>query len=191
MFSKISRYRNLPELIGTDALGRAIRTKDLRPAPDAPAILRHILADTDRLDHLAYKYYREPRKWWRIADANGDFPDPLALLGQGARATGKFPLSGPGREPALQADLRALPGIVDVAREEALELVPRVVVEAGQPVEITIEAREPALVIVYNRFVIERFAIMDRFEAHGFDRVPPLPVGRAGKSIAIPRDGAG
>lgn len=191
MFAKNSRYRNLPELIGTDTLGRSIRTKDLRLAPEAPPVLLHSLADTDRLDHLGYKYYREPRKWWRIADANPDFPDPLALLGQGSQVTGKFPLRGPGGEAALQADLRGRAGIADVAREESVALVPVVVLEAGQPVEIITEAREVRLAIAYNRFVIDRFAILDRFEAHGFDRVPPEPVGRVGKPLNIPRDGGG
>jgi hypothetical protein len=193
MFAKISRYRNLPELIGTDGPGRSIRTKDLRPLPDAPAVLLHSLADSDRLDHLAYKYYRQPRKWWRIADANPDFPNPLALLGQAATVTEKFPLrNGPPEAEALvQADLRGRPGVADVVREESAEPVPRVVLVSGHPVGIFAEERAARLVIAYNRFAIDRFALMDRIEAHGFDRVPPEPVGRVGKPVNIPRDGAG
>ena len=36
----------------------------------------HTIMDGDRLDMLAYRYYRDSKKWWIIADAN-DVGDTL------------------------------------------------------------------------------------------------------------------
>ena len=191
MFQKNSRYRGLPDRIGTDPRGRGILTKELRPLPDMAGELQHAVQDIDRLDHLAYKYYRESRKWWRICDANPDYPLPLSLLGQDAMVTEKFPLQGGQADNRAQllAGLRARAGVADVAWEEGWEIVQVTVLEAGQPVEIASERARIRLVIRYNRFATDRFALMDAIEAQGFDRVPPEPVGRVGKPIIIPRDG--
>jgi hypothetical protein len=58
-----------------------------REIPDATPVLEHTLKSTDRLDSLALQYYNDPRKWWRILDANpeilcgADISDP-SLLGR-------------------------------------------------------------------------------------------------------------
>jgi len=39
----------------------------------------------DRLDLLAYRFYRSARKWWLIADANPDHMHPDELLVPGSR----------------------------------------------------------------------------------------------------------
>ena len=79
MFSKISRYRNLPDVDRrrTRAAVRSPR-RTLRLLPDGdrrPSGTRS--TQGDRLDQLAYTYYGQPRKWWRICDANPEFLSPL------------------------------------------------------------------------------------------------------------------
>ena len=82
MFSKISRYRAVPDVAAADAQGRVRLTKDLRPLPDVRGQFLHTVDAGDRLDLLAYRYYGQSVKWWRICDANPEFLSPLALLGQ-------------------------------------------------------------------------------------------------------------
>jgi hypothetical protein len=38
----------------------------------------HILSQGERLDHIAYNYYQDPERFWRICDANrAMWPDEL------------------------------------------------------------------------------------------------------------------
>ncbi len=91
MFSRISRYRTFPDIVTTDAEGRTLVSKTLRPASQAPGTFRHTVEEADRLDHLAYKYYQQPRKWWRISDANPEFLSPLGFAGEGTGSHRSFP----------------------------------------------------------------------------------------------------
>jgi hypothetical protein len=93
MFSKISRYRTLPNIVTADGKSRALESKGLRLLPEVSGEFLHTVEDVDRLDHLAYKYYKQPRKWWRICDANPDFMAPQALLGKYPVKTVRFYLS--------------------------------------------------------------------------------------------------
>ncbi len=70
MFFKGSRYENVGDAQFTDAQGRVIRYKKIRFIPDTPARFNHLVSQSDRLDLLAFRYYRDPLKFWRIADAN-------------------------------------------------------------------------------------------------------------------------
>lgn len=79
MFSRISRYRKLADVVTTDAKGRKLASKSLRLPPEVSGTFLHTVEEVDRLDHLAYKYYKQPRKWWRICDANPEFMSPQAL----------------------------------------------------------------------------------------------------------------
>jgi hypothetical protein len=65
----------------------------LRSFPEVTGIFFHTIEDSDRLDHLANKYYNRPRKWWRICDANPEFMLPQALLGKTPLITQGFPIS--------------------------------------------------------------------------------------------------
>ena len=87
----ISRYEPLPDIVTTDARGRTLASRTLRPLPQDSGTLRHIVEDADRLDQLAYRYYREPRKWWRLLDANPEFLSPQALLGKDPSSPTGFP----------------------------------------------------------------------------------------------------
>jgi len=80
MFSKGSRYRNLPESSALTAQGERLRGKELRVIPPRPGRFLHLVRDGDRLDLLAFKYYGDPAKWWQIADANPEFEFPPDLL---------------------------------------------------------------------------------------------------------------
>ena len=108
MFSKISRYRKLPDEVTTDAKGRTLESKSLRLLPEVSGEFLHTVEEVDRLDHLAYKYYKQPRKWWRICDANPEFMSPQALLGKEPIVTVLFPVEWVGSEPLWSDLLRKL-----------------------------------------------------------------------------------
>lgn len=114
MFSKLSRYRKLPDVVTTDAKGRALRSKSLRLLPEVSGDFFHTVEEIDRLDHLAYKYYRQPRKWWRICDANPAFMSPQGLLGGEPLVTARFPLAFTGPHPPWSELLQALSETVGV-----------------------------------------------------------------------------
>jgi hypothetical protein len=93
MFSKFSRYRKLPDDVIADARGRSWPSKALRLLPQVSGDFMHTVEEIDRLDHLAFKYYQQPTKWWHICDANPDFMSPLALLGTEPLVTTRFTLA--------------------------------------------------------------------------------------------------
>lgn len=80
MFTKGSRYRNLSELVFLTAEGERVRGKVLRLIPERESNVMHTVKGGDRLDLLAYKYYRDTSKWWQISDANPERPFPVDLL---------------------------------------------------------------------------------------------------------------
>ncbi|MGD8590145.1 MAG: hypothetical protein PVG22_15075 [Chromatiales bacterium] len=70
MFSKDSRYLQArPFCFDAD---EPVSFSGVRPRPIGPAsgVIEHTLRAWDRLDQLAAYYYNDPRKWWRILDAN-------------------------------------------------------------------------------------------------------------------------
>lgn len=117
MFSKISRYRNEPEEVTVDAKGRVLASKRLRLLPQATGQFLHSIEEGDRLDHLAFKYYKQPRSWWQIADANPAFISPHTMLGNEPLTEGIFNIVWQGPTPPwsrLLQVLRQERGIVDV-----------------------------------------------------------------------------
>lgn len=70
MFFKGSRYEKVGNAQFTDAQGRVIQYKKIRWIPNTPARFNHLVLQGERLDLLAYRYYRDPLKFWHIADAN-------------------------------------------------------------------------------------------------------------------------
>ena len=117
MFSKISRYRKLPNVVTLDARSRALESKSLRLTPEVPTQTQHILEGSDRLDQVAYKYYQQPRNWWRICDANAEFDSPRALFGKSVTVTGHFHLERTGPTPFwpdLRRTIAALEGVMAV-----------------------------------------------------------------------------
>lgn len=99
LFSQVSRYRKLPDVVVVDSAGRATTSKGFRLLTPAGGTFTHTVSDTDRLDHLAFKYYDQPRDWWRIMDANPGFLSPDSLIGTDRFVTTQVPLSWDGSSP--------------------------------------------------------------------------------------------
>ena len=76
MFFDGSRYLRVADATFTDCGGRVLPLKATRESVATDGALSYQVRAGDRLDTLANKFYRDPRKWWLIADAN---PDVLAL----------------------------------------------------------------------------------------------------------------
>ena len=70
MFFKGSRYEKIGELERTDATGRRIRYKATRFIPNTPASAPYVVKQGDRIDRVAFRWLRDPERFWRICDAN-------------------------------------------------------------------------------------------------------------------------
>lgn len=191
MFVKGSRYRKVVDDVTTDVKGRTLPAKSFRAPPQVQGTFLHTVTQGDRLDQLAYQYYQEPRKWWRICDANPAFLSPQALLGQATLVTARFPVSWAGLAPPwgllLQA-LRSQVGVEDVMLEE------------GEPGGNA--TNEQTLRVIFNRVNISveeiSAAIMAALAGLPNDLKPCEPqvtspeiVGQVGKPIVIPPDTIG
>ncbi len=71
MFIKGSRYYQLETVAATDGAGRSVRAVKLRrlPATSGAATVVH---DGDQLDVVSAGRYRDPTRFWHIADANSE-----------------------------------------------------------------------------------------------------------------------
>jgi hypothetical protein len=70
MFFKGSRYSNVDEETVKDKDDREVRYKKIRFIPATEAYMVHSVNQGERPDHIAFKYYRDPERFWRICDAN-------------------------------------------------------------------------------------------------------------------------
>lgn len=134
MFSRISRYRLLPDEATPDARGFTVAWKSLRLVPPTPGTFLHTVEEADRLDHLGVRYYTQPRDWWRIADANPGQLSPWALLGKEPRATVRIPVAWLGYDApwaALLATLREVPGVERALAGTDDALLPSAIVTEG------------------------------------------------------------
>jgi len=80
MFFRGSRYEVVlnAEMMAAD--GRVIRYKRIRFIPVVHGVFSYLVAQGDRLDLIAYKFYKDPEQFWRICDANLAFiPDDLVV----------------------------------------------------------------------------------------------------------------
>ena len=191
MFSKISRYRKLSEVVTIDTRGRELESKNLRLLPEVSGKFEHIVEEVDRLDHLAFKYYKQPRNWWRICDANPEFISPQALLGKEPLVKQRFPLNynGPETEPpwaGLLAQLGVTVGVEDVQVEEEMELVPEIQEINSEQVTVIVERFHRAVVITYNQMNTGIAELSELIANAGFEVSEPLNIGRVGKKIIIP-----
>lgn len=71
MFARGSRYEQTRPYV-TDGETPGFRGVRPRPIAPTPGVLEHTLRAWDRLDLLALYYYNDPKRWWRIVDANPD-----------------------------------------------------------------------------------------------------------------------
>jgi len=83
MFFDGSRYLRVADCTVEAQDGTRHTLKATREPPPTQVALTYQVKEGDRLDLLAYKFYRNPRKWWLIADANPDCMSPEALLAPG------------------------------------------------------------------------------------------------------------
>jgi hypothetical protein len=78
MFFRGSRYAKVEDAKLTTADGREVTYRKTRFTPPTAARLGHVLDEGERLDHIAWRYYRDPERYWRICDANATlWPDDL------------------------------------------------------------------------------------------------------------------
>ena len=79
MIGRRSRYARTPTIERITADGEKRVLVDLREVPAPIAHHVHVVVPGERLDHLAQRYYRDPGRYWRIADAS-DEVDPFELV---------------------------------------------------------------------------------------------------------------
>ena len=179
---KTSRYRADPAVTGPDAHGRVTMARDGRALPTTTGAFRHVVADGDRVDQLAEKYYGEPLSWWQICDANPQFLSPWALLGQEPVVNAGFTIT-PGDIGwealwgKLFAKLSALPGVEGVTLDDNPESDP-----AGPTHRI---------VVTYNRLTLSTRALTEAITESGFSVEETSVTSRLGKQIVIPPAGSG
>lgn len=65
-----------------DGLGGTHPLLDLREIPFARGVLQFTPTDSDRLDLLAWRFYRDPTRFWRICDASS-LLDPFDVVAPG------------------------------------------------------------------------------------------------------------
>lgn len=82
MIFKGSRYEKVGVYQVTDTSGQTAQALKIRFIPPTPAGYLHTFTADERLDLLAFQFYRNPEKFWLIADANTEM-DPDDLLDPG------------------------------------------------------------------------------------------------------------
>ncbi len=83
MIDRKSRYRTTPVLTVDDGRGATQPLLDLRETPPTHRACCEITpTDSDRLDLLACRYYRDATRFWRICDASTEL-DPFDVLAPG------------------------------------------------------------------------------------------------------------
>ncbi|GAC1614697.1 MAG: hypothetical protein NVS4B11_00470 [Ktedonobacteraceae bacterium] len=77
MFDSTSRYYKLPttkmDITNADGSIRQVTYVQRRIIPSTDGqttVIKHIVAQEDRLDNLAARYLGDPLQFWRICDAN-------------------------------------------------------------------------------------------------------------------------
>lgn len=82
MIFKGSRYQNTGTYQAVNSAGLTVTAIRIRVTPPTPAGYFHTFTAGQRLDTLAYMFYRNPEKFWLIADANSEM-DPEDLIQPG------------------------------------------------------------------------------------------------------------
>lgn len=197
MFSELSRYNDLDDVVAPDAKGRQLKSRSIRLNPDVTGDFSHKVEEKDRLDHLAYTFYKESCKWWRVCDANPAFKSPPALLGKEPVVTTRFPITYTHTDETVKPPwyklvrrLNRMAGVENVHFSRRAGMMGKTVSHQGQTVEIQVEIFETAFTVVYNRVSVtkEEIAAAMENEDSGFRVGEPEDTGRLGKDIVIPPD---
>jgi hypothetical protein len=199
MATRYSRYREPPVALAADARGRTPATTPFRALPEVAGTFRHVVAEGERLDQIAFRYYEEPTVWWRICDANPQFVSPLALLGQDSVGAARFRLRGKATEPPPDWAMvkRALTGIVGVeyvAVDEDMEYVTvkrtvNVPPLGPRTVPVVEEHFRRSLVVRFNRTATSAHDLYTAITAAGVNVDSPADTGQLGRQIVIPPPG--
>ena len=142
MFSKSSRYRNLPESSPVNAQDERLRGKELRLLPPTPGRFLHTVHENDRLDLLAFKYYGDTTRWWQISDANPEWAFPPDLLDRGPAAEELLVMRPVGFAERVDELRIALSAFGEVHREETSSF--------DETVVRTPEFLEATLTVIYT-----------------------------------------
>ncbi|HEX7151248.1 MAG TPA: hypothetical protein VF618_07150 [Thermoanaerobaculia bacterium] len=70
MFFKGSRYAKVEDATLVTGDGRELRYKKTRFIGRATPRHGHVVGESERLDHIAWRYYRDAERFWRVCDAN-------------------------------------------------------------------------------------------------------------------------
>lgn len=79
MIDKTSRYAATPTCTAKDASGESLELLEIRSIPRIAEVFVHTPTEGERLDLLAERYYRDPRRFWKLCDSS-DVMDPLDVL---------------------------------------------------------------------------------------------------------------
>lgn len=79
MIDRKSRYKSTPVITVDDGRGGTQPLLDLRETPAPSSVLQITPTDSDRLDLLAWRFYRDPTRFWRICDASSQL-DPFDVV---------------------------------------------------------------------------------------------------------------
>jgi hypothetical protein len=79
MFYKGSRYEKVADYKFRRQDGSEVLLKKKRPLPEPKSRLIHTVQEGERTDILAHRYYRDPLKFWKLADGNAEM-NPEDLL---------------------------------------------------------------------------------------------------------------
>jgi hypothetical protein len=71
MFLKNSRYYGVPTTAAEDRHGRTVQAVKRRPLP-APTGKAYAVQGPDKLDVIAEQKYKDPTRYWHVADANSE-----------------------------------------------------------------------------------------------------------------------
>jgi hypothetical protein len=188
MFTPDSRYRRSAVVATVNLAGQPIHAAELRTPPPTPGTFLHRVEEGERIDNLSNRYYRDPLRWWRIADANPAFVTPDELLGNSAWITERIavlPPTGAAWAPTL-ATAKQLAGVVRLVRDPSYQLVVELHTVAGELVEVVSEQVEEAVIATYHAEVADPVALRAVFTAAGFAVTGVEVLARTGQSIVIP-----
>jgi hypothetical protein len=77
-----SRYAKLPVVVVEDGAGNQLELRELRPIPRVNAVLNITPTQADRLDLIAFRFYRDPLLFWMVCDASRHM-DPFDVVAAG------------------------------------------------------------------------------------------------------------
>ncbi len=87
MFSKGSRYENVENYTFQRIDGSKVSIKQKRSVPEPKIKLIHTVQEGQRTDTLADLYYKDPLKFWKLADGNNEMNSERLVAEPGRKIT--------------------------------------------------------------------------------------------------------